>query len=794
MKRTDRAVSFVLVLAMLFVLSAAPIYGLSGVNAGNEGLIQRITGISIDMETADGPYLVVSGVVSTEGAIYSEPNYHEILVELYSVEDDFLLATGNADIADPDSSEFTVLNCSMAEGGLARGEYYILVSDQMYPPYGVTQDSYRVNFSVGDNNDIIADPEDPWDVVRGPYQLSASPAAVSLEDYTYGETAAGSCEVAVQNSGWETLRGVSLSISGTGITASPVDAAAEMASGQTALYEVTQLSGLTPGAYHVDLHWNADEIATIPALVVPVIFTVNKATQGAVEGLAAEAAATKGGLGKITGLTTTAAYEIYDGENYTTWTALSIEEDGSAWISPGAYEIRLAGNAFYEPGAVGDLVEVPDFYGFDDFTIEDMRAGVPTSYDVTQHVGGGSGTKTYSVLSGALPKDLELTTAGSITGTAVVVTSAVFTAALQVTDEEGATRSAVMTINGIAKGDQATPEAISGAATDAVIAITNWSSRSQAYAISTDSALDLAGVTGWTTFAAVDDAKFEGLARNTQYYIYTYLPETKLLNPSPLVSTGIKTARTSLASVSISGSGIVGEAVTALVSPAGATVKFQWLDESGRDIDGATGASFTPGDAYRGKMIRVQAEGIDDFAETVSSPAFLVGGTKVELAVDTYNPGLPIQAVLTAQDGSVSFSAVSTTAGSVGKALQEIRIERVSPGKKYDLLLQKPGHTDLTINNVEVKTSDVAITLTDAMKMYSGDFNGDNSIRLEDRALLLQSKYFGKAVSSFTGEEAQRAAMLDLDGDGYIKLSDLMILMAQENFGKDAVAIDHTGN
>ncbi|WP_130862544.1 putative Ig domain-containing protein [Bacilliculturomica massiliensis] len=796
-----KAVSFVLALSLCLTLNAGYVAAAEeGADAQLTGIqvrpdssgIDQITNISLVDDGSGSVNLAVEGTLVDKGR-----SKYTVDLYLYSAGG---LQTANVTKEDTTDMIFSGLVSELppdmiesdGSGGMKAKDGYLTLyvfehraisgSDEEL----IAASACKVVVEVKDGMIGGEDDVPPWEDPREEYELSSSPSALQLQDYVYGAAEEDSATVTLQNSGWEALNNISVTVSGEGIAVSPEENVTVLNSGRTVDYTVTQVMGLTPGAYSAELLFRSDSIATDPALTVPVSFSVEKATQPAVMGVGAEAAQTKGGQGRLTGLTTDAAYEIYDGENYTTWTGILVDADGTCSVSPGSYQIRYAGNEFYLPGEVDEPVEVLDCYAFDDFTISDMQAGVQTDYDVTQHVSGGVGTKIYSRVSGELPDGLELTTAGSISGKAQVVTSGSFTATLQVVDEAGATRAALMTIEGLTKGDQATPEALQLDATDSVVIIENWS-EAQSYAISTAGALT-ADLLDWTTFAAVEDAKYENLSRNTSYFVYTMLPESELLNASPLTYSGIKTDKTSVAAVVVSGTGLVNTSLTAVVSPAGATAAYQWLDENMDAIPSATGASFTPGPAYSGRYIYVQAEGKGDFAGIVTSPAFLVGGKSVDLSMSTYNPGVPIRATLTSRDGTATLSALSTTSSGIGKAEQTILIERVNPGKTYDLLLEKPGYTSLMITDIKVEDTDLTVAVTDAMKMYCGDFNGDNSVRLEDRAIMLQSRYFGKAVSDAV------SAMLDIDGDGFVKFNDLAILMSAENYGKDGLAIPYSNS
>ncbi len=121
----------------------------------------------------------------------------------------------------------------------------------------------------------------------------------------------------------------------------------------------------------------------------------------------------------------------------------------------------------------------------------------------------------------------------------------------------------------------------------------------------------------------------------------------------------------------------------------------------------------------------------------------------------------------------------SATSGGIGPTVQMITFAGIAMDQPYSLEIRKPGH--LPFRQRELRLTEDTLW---EIRLPCGDVNGDGSIDLKDRQLLLLASCFGKEVDTAAGEGAEQAALLDLDGDGRIGLSDLMILMLSENFGK----------
>ncbi|WP_130862734.1 hypothetical protein [Bacilliculturomica massiliensis] len=128
---------------------------------------------------------------------------------------------------------------------------------------------------------------------------------------------------------------------------------------------------------------------------------------------------------------------------------------------------------------------------------------------------------------------------------------------------------------------------------------------------------------------------------------------------------------------------------------------------------------------------------------------------------------------------AVTLTAVSTTDSAAGVSLQTVSLSGIAMDQPYSLEIRKPGH--LPFRQRELRLTEDTLW---EIRLPCGDVNGDGSIDLKDRQLLLLASCFGKEVDTAAGEGAEQAALLDLDGDGRIGLSDLMILMLSENFGK----------
>jgi hypothetical protein len=149
-------------------------------------------------------------------------------------------------------------------------------------------------------------------------------------------------------------------------------------------------------------------------------------------------------------------------------------------------------------------------------------------------------------------------------------------------------------------------------------------------------------------------------------------------------------------------------------------------------------------------------------------------------------------------DGTeVKFSTTVSAETGKGRTEQTFGIPNVAPGT-YTLRITKPTHLTFIKQTVTVSTSDLTVTgldpsadsaSPDVAKLICGDIDQDGYVKLTDRNLLTQSKYYKNAVSDFEGAELELAKLYDLDGDGYVKLNDLNIMMSSENFRKEVTPI-----
>ncbi len=174
-------------------------------------------------------------------------------------------------------------------------------------------------------------------------------------------------------------------------------------------------------------------------------------------------------------------------------------------------------------------------------------------------------------------------------------------------------------------------------------------------------------------------------------------------------------------------------------------------------------------------------------------------GVTVTGKVESYDPKKPtrIELVNTLDSSMVIAGEIPAEPKGKGKQVQEFTIFDVPPGT-YSLRITKQSHLSFTKQTVTVGTEPVIITgvttgeegdTTEVVKLICGDIDQDGYVKYSDRNTLRASKYYGKAVSSFSVEEQEKARSCDLDGDGYIKVSDQNILMSSESFGKKKVQI-----
>lgn len=787
-----RAVSFVLVLLLCAagtIVPAAAAGGtesdvpLTGVQVRPDTGIEAVTDISIG---EDGRLHVTGTLTATWGGV--------VCSAIHEASNAFLKAGPNTAA---DDENFSV---SIGLPNNFEGYFYVVLGDTdntMISTEKLSEEGYKVLFQVADGQ-VVTDPTPPWDEVHGDAELSITPQAVTLADSIYGLEGAAET-LMLKNTGWNRLNNITAAaVSADGGVVSLTALPELLGSGAVSDCTVTADTTLTPGSYSVELQFTSDELGAASAAAVSVDFTVLKATQAAVTGWGTEAAAEQDGMGRITGLTGGAVYELgVTPFAEADWTEFTAEADGTYTVTPGTYRLRLPGSDYLEPGESTSDVVVGGFYHFTDTTISDMKADTDINYPVCDLVSGGVGTKTFAITgAGVLPPGLTLSADGYITGSATVVTDSSFLVQIQVTDENPTEadriQTGTITIAGIAMGDQPAPAAPAVAAADTTLTIGNWAAE-QEYAATTSTAITETDLS-WTHWEADDTSAkvLTGLSPNKQYIVFSRLMATSLKNPSPATTAAAMTARTTIASVTISGSGLVNGKLEAVISPAAATADYSWKNGAGTVLSSTS--SLTVTDAIVGETITLRVDGTGDYQGELTTEPYMVGGRTITVKVSSYDPKKPVTAVLESQDKTLSFAAISVTGAGVGACVQTVTLEGIHPNTTYDLTLSKAGHTSLSIKGIVLESSDLTITSAGAvsvLKLFCGDFSGDGAVRLEDRAMLLQSKYYGRSTGDFSDADADMAAMLDIDGDGAVKFSDLAILMSAENYGKTGVSIDY---
>lgn len=160
------------------------------------------------------------------------------------------------------------------------------------------------------------------------------------------------------------------------------------------------------------------------------------------------------------------------------------------------------------------------------------------------------------------------------------------------------------------------------------------------------------------------------------------------------------------------------------------------------------------------------------------------------LHIESWNPQTAAQASLMEEtegenagrieDGStpaaaadIAFHAESTTQRGIGRCTQTIVLDDVAAGVSLTLEISKWNHIPYRKYAICL-TEDTELTVV----LPCGDVNGDGSIDLLDRQLLLSAMQFDSSAAK--GERKPP----DLDGDGRVSLTDLYILMLTDNFGK----------
>ncbi|MDO4269662.1 MAG: hypothetical protein Q4C72_01940 [Eubacteriales bacterium] len=177
------------------------------------------------------------------------------------------------------------------------------------------------------------------------------------------------------------------------------------------------------------------------------------------------------------------------------------------------------------------------------------------------------------------------------------------------------------------------------------------------------------------------------------------------------------------------------------------------------------------------------------------------------LVVRSYRP----QSELTLElyrDGQTALAAkavVPAHTGQTGRVSDAVRFESLdyysAGGSKYDklpdgayrLVLKKTSHAAVAVTGVTAANGSIFPQLTgQTITLPCGDLNGDDRVKLADRALLTARGRYGarRGTAAYQTYEAY-----DLDGDGQIGQRDLAILTAPGNYGAEGrtLALGETG-
>ena len=786
--KQKKAISFIVVLAVLLSTFTSPAF--ASISEGSQGLVE-VTSFEYVTDpgsaTGDKKIVVIGNVLKNceiiRGDVHIGTDKRNALKAQAVDEQEFVAG-------DTFRLEFIGFAQTAASEAIENGEGFMTVfisAGDNDSVLDLSENPYRLRFKVTAENTL--DPDENWDEIIPDYRLSLSPSALSLSAIKYGETVTPAV-LSLENTGWKDLN-VTASISDPYFN---VDHEEEIALAREGIqeYTVTAVSGLTPAAYETTIVFNTTEgISTSAAVSIEVEKNLNP---GSLPAFTTVSATTVGGLGKIAGLAADTQYDIVstdDGGAYPTWTSITADSSGNFAITPGAFQIRLSETDFYLPGDPSDDFLVKAFYHFADTVFENTKAGTYQEFDLNDYVSGGTGTKTFVKTSGLLPEGLNLDeNTGIISGTPSALTTGSISIGIQVTDTDEGVKTGTVTFDKIIKGDQPTPAAVTLSATDHVIRIAEGV-KGQLYFTSTNGALDITDPTafessGWTSLSAIEDLK-----RNTKYFVYSKFEETELLNESPIASpVGITTLKTTISSVTLTRSGVDAATVGAIMTPSDAAVDYVWMLD-GTPVDGVTGSTITIEADMAGKELTVHAKGIGDFQGELTSSGIVIGGVSITLSAKSWNAGRPIEAVLTNETGvAVTCTAISTTAAGVNNGLttQSIKIDNVRPNQQYQLKLTKAGCTDLIVTGIDLGAVDLTLDAAQCENfvMYCGDLNRDNAVRLEDRSLLLMSKYFGKTVAD------DDADMRDFNGDGWVDFIDLCLMMGSNNYGQEGLNISYT--
>ena len=176
-----------------------------------------------------------------------------------------------------------------------------------------------------------------------------------------------------------------------------------------------------------------------------------------------------------------------------------------------------------------------------------------------------------------------------------------------------------------------------------------------------------------------------------------------------------------------------------------------------------------------------------DFGEDVTSPVTLgtlVGqGVTVSGSVTSYNPGNSVSLKLY-KAGTEEVVAETTIAAQTGngKVTQDFTLNSVPVGESYDLEISKTGHTAYRLTGIPVEEE---MSLS-ALKLLSGDVNGDDKINVSDQNAILGNGTYNLSVS----EAAVKLA--DVNGDDKVNVSDINVVLSSDYYNKGAIEITYS--
>ena len=177
-----------------------------------------------------------------------------------------------------------------------------------------------------------------------------------------------------------------------------------------------------------------------------------------------------------------------------------------------------------------------------------------------------------------------------------------------------------------------------------------------------------------------------------------------------------------------------------------------------------------------------------DFGEDGPSSPVTLGtlegkGVTVSGSVTSYNPGNPVMLKLY-KAGTEEVVAETTIAAQTGngKVTQDFTLNSVPVGDSYDLEINKAGHTTYRLTGIPVE-EDMALS---ALKLLSGDVNGDDKINVSDQNAILGNGTYNLSVS----EAAVKLA--DVNGDDKVNVSDINVVLSSDYYNKGAIEITYS--